>query len=91
MIWKDFWLEILNGPRLRDLEGFLVGIIMVRCLGDQIEFWLGSQENDVARSTRQVRGRVMCGLGVLAGLVDDRVLRDVKTKVFGSCAPRNLH
>ena len=25
MIWKDFWLENLNGPQMGDLEGFLVG------------------------------------------------------------------
>ena len=24
VIWKDFWLGILNGTRLGDLEGFLV-------------------------------------------------------------------
>ena len=26
VMWKDFWLEILDGPRLRYLEGWLVGI-----------------------------------------------------------------
>ena len=25
VIWKDFWLEILNGPRMGDFEGVLVG------------------------------------------------------------------
>ena len=72
MIWKEFWLEN----------------VMVRCSGDHMEFWLGIQQNDVAWSTRRVRGQVMCGSGVLVGLVDSRVLKGVETKVVGSCAPR---
>ena len=47
MIWKDFCL----------------GIVMVRRSGDQMEFWLGDQKKDVARSNRWVRGLEMCGLG----------------------------
>ena len=30
VIWKDFWLEISNGPWMGDLEGFLVG----NCYGE---------------------------------------------------------
>ena len=71
VIWKNFWLENL----------------MVRCSGDQTEFWLGGQKKDAARSTRRVWGQVMCELDVLVGLVDGRVLRGVETKVVGSCAP----
>ena len=33
MISKDFWLGILNGPRLGDLERFLVGKIDDKALG----------------------------------------------------------
>ena len=32
VIWKDFWLEILNGPGLGDLEGILGG----KCDGEVI-------------------------------------------------------
>ena len=48
VILKEFWLET----------------VMVRCLGEQMEFWLGGQKKDVAWSTRWVRGQGMCGLGV---------------------------
>ena len=71
VIWNEFWLET----------------VMVRCSDNQIEFWLGSQIKDVSRYTRQVRGRVMCGLGVFVGFVGGRLLRGVKTKVVGSCVP----
>ena len=63
MIWKDFWLET----------------VMVRFSGDQMEFWLGGQQKDIAQSTRPVWGGVMCGLGVLMELVDGRVLRSAET------------
>ena len=72
---KDFWLENM----------------MVRCLRDNMDFGLGGQRKDVSRSIRQVRGQVMCGLGVFVGLVDSRLLIDVKTKVAGSFLPRRLH
>ena len=78
-------------PGLVICKGFWLENLMVRCLGDQMYFWLGGQKKDVARSTRQVRGQLMCWLGVLVGLVDSRVLRGVKTKVVGSCTPRRLH
>ena len=48
MICKEFWLEM----------------VMLRLSGNQMEFWLGGQKNDVARSTRWVWGQGMCGLGV---------------------------
>ena len=48
VIWEEFWLET----------------VMVRCPGDQVEFLLGGQQKGVTRSTRQVRGQGMCGLGV---------------------------
>ena len=41
VIWKDFWSEI----------------VMARCSGDQVEFWLGSQKKDVAWLNRQVQVR----------------------------------
>ena len=34
---------------------------------------------------------VMCGLGVLVGFVDCRLLRGVENKVVDSCAPRRPH
>ena len=71
-VLKDFWLET----------------VVVRCSCDHMDFWLGGQEKDTSRSIRQVRGRVMCGLGVLVALVDGRLLRGVKTKVAGACLPR---
>ena len=64
---------------------------MVRCSGNQMEFGLGGQKKDIARSTRRVWGQVMCGLGVLVGLVDSRVLVSVKTKFVSSCAPGRPH
>ena len=67
VVLKEFWLET----------------VMVRCSGDRMDFWLGGQQKDVSRSIRQVWGRVMCGLGVLVGLMDGRLLRDVETKVSG--------
>ena len=75
VILKKFWLENM----------------MVRCSGDQMDFWLGGQQKDVPRSIRRVRGQVMCGLGVFVGLVDGRLLRDVETKVAGSFLPRRQH
>ena len=75
VILKEFWLENM----------------MVRCSGDQMDFWLGGQQKDVPRSIRRVRGQVMCGLGVLVGLVDRRLLRGVETKVAGSFLPRRPH
>ena len=75
VIWKDFWLEY----------------VMMRCSGDQMKFRLGGQQKDVALSTTQVRGPVMCGLGVLVGLVYVRVLRGVGTNGVGSCERRHLY
>ena len=68
VIWNEFRLET----------------VMVRCLNDQMEFLLGIQQKDVSWSTRPVQGKLMCGLGVLVGLMDVRLLRGVKTKVAGS-------
>ena len=65
--------------------------VIVSCSGDQIEFGLGGQKKDISRSTRRVRGQLMCGLGVLVGLVDVRVLIGVETKVVDSCASRFPH
>ena len=65
--------------------------VMVSCTGDQMDFWLGGQGKDVSRSIRQVRGQVVCRLGVLVGLVGVRLLRDVKTKVDGSFLPKRRH
>ena len=48
VVWKDFWLET----------------VMVRRSGDQMEFLLGGQKKDAARSTRRFWGQGMCGLGV---------------------------
>ena len=56
-----------------------------------MDFWLGGQQKDVSPSTKQVRDQVMCGLGVLVGLVDYRLLRGVKTKVVVSCVQRRPH
>ena len=91
MMGANFWLEIANGPRLGVFEVFLV----VKCVGGNLRqsdrFLLGGQRKDVSRSIRRVRRRVMCGLGVLVGLVDGRLLRDVETKVAGSFLPRQPH
>ena len=75
VFWDNFWWETM----------------MAGCSGDQMYFLLGVQQKDVAWSTKQVHGLVMCELGVLVGLVDDRLLRGVKTKVVGSCALRYPH
>ena len=75
VIWNEFWLET----------------VMVICLDSQMEFWFNVQQKDVSQFTRQVRGRVTCGLGGLVGLVDDRLLRGVETKVIGSFLPRCPH
>ena len=56
-----------------------------------MDFWLGGQGKDVSQSIRQVRGQVVCRLGVLVGLVGVRLLRDVKTKVDGSFLPKRRH
>ena len=64
VIWKYFWLYILNGSWLGDLKIFLVGNCDGEALGDQMDFWLGGQKKDVARSTIRVRGQGMCGLDV---------------------------
>ena len=37
----NFWLDILNGPRLGDFEGFLVGNCDGEVLGQLDEFFLG--------------------------------------------------
>ena len=65
--------------------------MMVRCADDQMGVWLGGEKNDVSQSTRQVRGWMMCGLGVLVGLMGSRMLRGVETKAVGSCVPRLPH
>ena len=75
MNWNEFWLKT----------------VMVRCSDDQMDFWLGCQQKYVFWSTRCVWGQVMCGLGVLVGLVNGRFLRDVKTKVAGSFLSRRPH
>ena len=65
--------------------------MMVRCSDNQMDFWLGHQKKDVSGSTRRVWGQVMCGWGVLVGLVDGRLVIGVKTKVAGSFLLRRLH
>ena len=54
VIQKDFWLEILNGPRMGVLEGFLVGNRDVGVIGERMEVWSGSQKDDITRSNGQV-------------------------------------
>ena len=71
MNWNEFWLKT----------------VMVRCSDDQMDFWLGCQQKYVFWSTRCVWGQVMCGLGVLVGLVEGRLSRGVETKVVGSYIP----
>ena len=78
-------------PDLVILNEFWLENMMVRCFRDNMDFGLGGQRKDVSRSIRQVRGQVMCGLGVFVGLVDSRLLIDVKTKVAGSFLPRRQH
>ena len=46
VVWNNFWSENVT----------------VRCSCDQMDFWSGGQENDVARSNGLVRGQQMCGL-----------------------------
>ena len=53
-------------------------------MGDQMDFWLGIQKKYVSWSTIWVRGRVMCGLGVLVGLVVGRLLRGAKPRLLAS-------
>ena len=73
------------------LKKFGLETVIVRCLGDQLDFWLGSQQKNVSWSIIRVWGQVMCGLGVLVGLMDERFLRDVKTNVAGRFLPRRPH
>ena len=75
-------------PGLVILKEFCLETVMMRCLDDRMDFWLGGQQKDASRSIRRVRGRLMCGLGVLVGLVDDRMLRGAKIKVARTFLPR---
>ena len=75
VILKEFWLEI----------------VILRCSGNHMDFWLGGQKKDVSRSIRQVQGQVMCGLGVLVGLLDGRLLRGAETEVAHSFLPRRTY
>ena len=52
VILKEFWLEN----------------VMVRCSGDQLDFWLGCQKRYISKSIRQVRGHMMCGFWRSDGL-----------------------
>ena len=72
---KDFWLENM----------------MVRCSGDQVEVWLGDRQRLFTRTIRRLLGQAMCGMGDLVGVVEGRLLRNIKTKVVGSFLPRHLH
>ena len=84
--WK-FWMSL----GLVILKEFGLETAMVRWSGNKMDFWLGVQHKDVSLSTRRVQSRVMCGLGVLVGLVVGRLLRGVKTNVAGSFLPRRLY
>ena len=90
MIWKDFWLEILNGPQLGDLEVFLVGY----CDGEALRRSDGVLVGRSAKGCRSVHhtgpGSGNVWVGCLVGLVDSWMLRGVKTKVVGPCAHRRL-
>ena len=46
----------------------LVGNCDYEVLGNQVDFWLVSQKQDIAWFTRRVQVQVMCVLGVLVGL-----------------------
>ena len=78
----------MNGPGLVITNEFWLETLMVRCSGNQMDFWLCGQQKNVSWFIRRVQGKVMCGLVVLVGLVDVRLLRGVKTKVAGNFLPR---
>ena len=88
MLWKDFWLGHLNGPRLGDLEGFLVG----NCDGEalrQSDGVLVGRSGKGYHSVHQTGpGSVNVWVRCLVGLVDGWMLSGVKTKVASSCAQR---
>ena len=66
------------------LKEILLGIMVVRCSGDLMEVSLGGQQRISTRTIRRIPGRLMCELGDLVGLTDDRSLSYAKTKVAGS-------
>ena len=55
VIWKKFRFEN----------------VMVRCSGDQMEFWSGGQKKYIAWSNKLVRGRGMYELDVLCAWMTD--------------------
>ena len=91
VIWKDVWSEILNETWLDDLEGLLVGYWDGEVLGQSNRVLVGrlAKERGLVHHTGPGSGNewVTC----LMGLVDDRVLRGVETKVVGSCEPRHMY
>ena len=59
-------------------------IKMVRCSGDPMEVLLGGQQRLSTQTIRRFPGQVMCELGDLVGLTDNRSLSYTKTKVASS-------
>ena len=55
-------------PGLVILKEFLLENVMVRCLGDQMNFWLGGKQKYVSWSISRVLGWVMCGFWCFGGL-----------------------
>ena len=88
MIWKYFWLGLLNGPRLGGLEGLLVG----NCYGEALRrsdgVFVGRSEKGCRSVHQTVLGSGNVWFGCLVGLVGGWMIRGVETKVVGSCAQR---
>ena len=56
VMWEDFWLESIDGPRLGDMEGCLVGIFTGLRLGDPERILVGNLEQPPAGGIRNVFG-----------------------------------